>query len=168
MGLRKIADKARRSIVSIKGEKDGSDSIEMIAATAMLCAFIIIGLMILTYVAELNAVNFAAKRCARQIEITGVVDEQLMREQFDAYLRDSETLTNRMISVSDVSYIPGLSENRVQLKDTFRVNASCFYVVQLINPGNFEGYSIMLPIRTSVSGMSEVYYSQREGSVSER
>lgn len=139
-------------------DKDGSEATEMVATTAMLVCFILIAVMILSYLMAYNNVNFATKRVARNVEVTGIADTSNMLAQFNSMLGDNETLIDRRLSLTNVTYTAG---NRIQLKDTFRVTTRCNYIIQLINPGSFDGYRLTLPIRCSVTGMSEVYISTK-------
>ena len=116
-----------------------------------------IALMFLTYVMELNLVNTATKKVVRQIEVTGIAQSSRMSSTFNNMLGTNTQLTNRDVKISNVSYHAS-GAGHIQLKDTFRVTGTCVYNVKLINPGSFDGYTIRMPIKTTVSGISEVYW----------
>lgn len=135
----------------------GSEAVEMVSTTAMLMCFILIAMSMLSYVMELNLVNTATKRVVRQIEVTGVANASTMSSTFNQMLGSSTQLANREVKISDVTYHSS-GTGHIQLKDTFKVTGSCVYNIKLINPGNFSGYTISMPIKTSVTGISEVYW----------
>ena len=76
-----------------------------------------------------------------------------MNARFNEMLGSSDQLTDRSVSISNVSYVDGT--NKIQLKRTFMVTGKCTYTVDLVNPGNITGWQIPMPIVSRVSGMSE-------------
>lgn len=148
--MRKLFTKLRK----LHANTDGSDSIEMIGAVAMLCVFILIGITLLSYVIETNLVNMAVRQVARNIETSGIADSSKANAQFAKYVGNKKNIeipANGGVKLS--------TSGKIQLTDTFRVEASCYYKIPLINPGNFTGYTIKLPIKVTSMGMSEVYWS---------
>lgn len=135
---------------------DGSEVIEMVWTTMMLVCFIMIGLMLLTYVMQLTVVNTATKKVVREIEVTGQATQSTMNARFNEMLGSSDQLKDRSVSISNVSFMSGT--NHIQLKHTFMVTGKCTYTVSLINPGNITEVSIDMPIVSRVSGMSEWYW----------
>ena len=99
--------------------KSGSEVIEMVWTTMMLVCFIMIGLMLLTYVMQLTIVNTATKKVVREIEVTGQATQSTMNARFNEMLGTSDQLTDRSVSISNVSYVDGT--NKIQLKRTFMV-----------------------------------------------
>ena len=152
-----MLERIKRKVKNFHADTNGSEAIEMVSTTAMLICFIMIALMFLTYVMELNLVNTATKKVVRQIEVTGIAQNSRMTSTFNSMLGANAQLTNRNVSISNVTYHSS-GAGHIQLKDTFRVTGTCVYNVKLINPGNFEGYTIRMPIKTTVSGISEVYW----------
>ena len=148
--------KWKKKLLAFHKDTDGSEVMEMVSTTIMLVCFIMIGLMFLTYVMQLTVVNTATKKVVREIEVTGQATQSAMNDRFNEMLGTSAQLTDRSVSISNVSYMDGIS--KIQLKRTFMVTGKCTYKVTLINPGNITGWSIDLPIVSRVSGMSEVYW----------
>lgn len=145
--------KAISKLRNLHAQKDGSDTIEMVGAVAILCVFILIGLMLLSYIMGANVVSMAARQVARNIETSGYADVAKANADFANFLRSNTYLSNLQVTLS--------TTGKVQLTDTFRVTASCTYDIPLVNPGNYSGYTLHLPIKISSMGMSEVYWSQK-------
>lgn len=146
----------RKKITDFSKDTEGSESIEVLYSIIALCALFMVSFMILSYALEVNNVNFANRHVVRTIEVTGQATN--IESTFQNALGNSELITNRQISISDVTYKNPLTKT-IQLKNTFRVTASVDYIIPLINPGSLNGVNIKLPIKTSVTGMSEVYWS---------
>lgn len=140
---------------ALVSDKKGSEAIEMVATTAMMIALIMVGLMILSYAVEWNTISFAAKRVCRDIEVSGQVTD--IQSKFDSLIGNSDLITDRNIEVNNVEYFDAGAKT-IQLKKTFRLSASVTYNIPLVKPGTLSGFSIQLPIKTSVTGMSEVYW----------
>lgn len=142
-------------VKALVSDKKGSEAIEMVTTSAMMIALIIVGLMILSYAIEWNNVSFAAKRVCRNIEVTGQVSD--IQSKFNTLIGSTSTVTDRSIEVNNVEYFDAASK-KIQLKKTFRLSATVTYNIPLINPGSFTGITVRMPIKTSVTGMSEVYW----------
>jgi hypothetical protein len=140
------------SVKKLWKNTDGSEAIEMVSTVAMACALILVGIMILSYLIACNNVSYATKRVVRQIEVTGIASQTEMNTIFNGYLGTSDQIVNRNVVATQ-----GISSGKVNLKGTFKVMGSCDYIIPIVNPGSFDGYTITLPIVVSVSGMSEVY-----------
>lgn len=150
-----LLSRIKKRLIAFRDAKGGSEATEMVATTAMLVVFIMVGIMFLSYVMEVSLVNTATKKVVRGIEITGIANQSIMDTNFDHFLGNNPQLLNKKVRISNVTYVSG---NKIQLKQTFRVTGSCTYRITLINPGSFTGYSLDLPISSSISGMSEVYW----------
>lgn len=155
--------KLKKTLRAVWTDTNGSEAVEMVTTTAMLVVFIMVAIMFLSYIVQLNMVNTATKRVVRQIEVTGIANQSTMESSFDRFLGNSAQITNRRVNISNVTYDDS-GRQTIQLKSTFRVTGSCTYIIQLINPGSYDGFKIELPIRSTVSGMSEVYWASPRGS----
>lgn len=150
-----LFSRIKRRLMAFRDDKGGSEATEMVATTAMLVVFIMVGIMFLSYIVELNLVNTATKKVVRGIEITGIANQSTMESNFEHFVGNNPQLLDRKVRISNVTYISG---NKIQLKQTFRVTGSCTYRITLINPGSFTGYVIDMPISSTIAGMSEVYW----------
>ena len=158
----KICDRIREFI----NDRDGSEAVEMVYTTASLMAFILVALMVFSYVFAQYQVTMVTRRICRNIEVTGQVPRELeMLETFKDFLSgECFSRGSHEISVYDV-HVPHIDDEdryirdrQIQLTGTFTVTGKCEYVIQLLNPGSFTGYSIKLPLASTVTGMSEVYF----------
>ena len=146
--------------VKIRGalmDKNGSDTIEMLLSIATISCFIILCLSIMTYVITLGQVNFEAKRVVRQIEVTGIIpDAAALTNTMANAFAASDSLSDFNVIISDAEKIG--SSDKLQFCGTFNLTASCVYKIPIIVPGSFEGYTIEMPISSTVTGMSEMYH----------
>ena len=145
----------KKKIVDFWNDTEASDTTEMIMTTAMLSVLIICAIMLLSYAVEFNNVAHATKRVTRGVEVTGYANVADMNSKFDTMLGSSAQIVNRRVELVDGTFMSG---SRVQLKDTFKVKGACDYNIPLINPGNFSGLEITMPIEVVVTGISEVYF----------
>lgn len=137
-------------------DKDGSDSVEMIATTSVLITFILVAFMFFTYVFEVELCASATRRVVRDVEVAGVINASAINENFKKYLDGDNVLYNKKATVTRADLISGT--NHIQLKHTFEIKGSCKYRIRLINPGSYEGFYIDIPINTEQRGMSEVFW----------
>ena len=138
--------------------RSGSETIEMVANTALMIIFIAVLLLVLTYVVECAVVNFATNRCCRTVETSGRVNEAELQQLFTKSLGTTEFLPKEKRKLT-INYNAGrIGGGRIQLKDSFEVIGDAVYRVHLIKPGYAEGFYIDMPIRVTVHGMSEVYF----------
>lgn len=148
-----------KGIKAMWSNKQGSEAMEMVSTAAMLLALILSALMILSFMVEVNIVHTATKRVVRNIETTGIASSSAMQTEFDRILGSSALLQNRDVSISNTTFVAGdASYGHIQLKRTFKVTGSCVFEIPLVNPGGITAFSIKLPIKTAVTGMSEVYW----------
>lgn len=148
--------RAKSRVIDFIKDERGSEATEMVYTTAQMMIFVMCALMILVYIVEANAVHFATRRVTRNIETSGVVQMEAMRNLYISTLGDTEFLpkSERKLTVN-ARYKSG---NKIQLKNTFEVIGDAVYRVHLIKPGVYEGFKLDLPIRVTITGMSEVYW----------
>ena len=99
--------KWKKKLSTFHQDTDGSEVIEMVWTTMMLVCFIMIGLMLLTYVMQLTVVNTATKKVVREIEVTGQATQATMNARFNEMLGSSAQLKDRSVSISNVSFMSG-------------------------------------------------------------
>lgn len=151
-----MAFKLKEKLRMFHRDTDGSEVVEMVWTTMQLVCFVMIALMLLTYVMQLTIVNTATKKVVREIEVTGKATQSAMNSRFNEMLGSSDQLTDKSVSISNVTFMNGTRQ--IQLKRTFTVTGKCTYRVDLVNPGDISGFFINMPIVTRVSGMSEHYW----------
>ena len=155
----------RQKVHDFIKDRDGSEAVEMVYTTASLLAFILVALMVFSYVFAQYQVTMATRRICRNIEVTGQVPrDSEMLETFKGFLsgecfsRNSHEICISNVNVPREDADRYRSRRQIQLTGTFTITGKCKYVIQLLNPGSFTGYSIKLPLASTVTGMSEVYF----------
>ena len=153
----------RRKAAVFVRDKDGSDTVEMVATTTMLVAFILVAFLFFAYIFEVELCASATRRVVRDVEVAGVIDPDKINESFKKYLTGSdEVLRKKEAKVIRATLIDGT--NHIQLEDTFTSMGSCEYRLRLINPGSYEeGFCVYIPINTEQRGMSEVFWLKGSG-----
>ena len=139
-------------------DQDGSESIEMVYSTAVLISFILVALMVMTYIFALNNVRLATRRICRDIEVTGIVASQIELDNTFRSALSSSQYSGHDIDVTNLSGF-NIAGYQVDFLDTFIVRGHCDFEIPLLNPGTFTGYTISLPITIQLSGLSEVKHS---------
>lgn len=135
-------------------DKSGSETIEMIGSTAVMMFLILVAVVLLSYIFEYNLVNTATKKVTRGIETTGIWNAADAREFFTAHLGSGDQLAGHEVTID----APRMRSSRIQLKDTFKVTGKVNYTVPIIHPLGYNGFTMSFPIKSTVSGMSEVYF----------
>lgn len=148
-----------KKIKSFINDKDGSESVEMVYSTTVIIAFILVALMFMSYIFALNNARLATRRICRDIETTGTVTSQAAMENWLRSHLPSPSFSDHNIKVSNAGGFQ-ISNQDVEFLDTFVVESTCNYNIQIINPGVFTGYKIRLPITIRVIGMSEVKHTK--------
>lgn len=147
--------KIRRAIQN----RDGSEAVEMVYSTAMLCGLLLSALLILTYAIQTNRVSYACKRIARYIEVSGQANQSDMDILLRELLPNADAI-NAQVRVNSEWLDP--ARRRIQLRDNFTVTVTAAYKIALVNPGNLERDNthiiVPVPITVKVNGQSEIYW----------
>ena len=151
----------KKKISKFVQDKDGSESVEMIATTSIIVVFILVAFMFFTYVFEVELCASATRRVVRDVEVAGVINADKINTNYKKYLHGDRVLYDKKATVTRATLIDGT--NHIQLKDTFAIEGSCKYRLRLINPGSYEGFYIDIPINTEQRGMSEVFWTKASG-----
>jgi Flp pilus assembly protein TadG len=96
--------------------------------------------------------EFAARRAARAIEVSGSV--QGVEAAFQS-LCNRNGLDGAALSITAV-YCNG--SGGIQLRDTFSISASFTYQMRIFTPNEGLAVTLPIPLRVNLTGMSEVYY----------
>lgn len=150
--------KLKTKAATFWSDEGGSESIEFLFASASMFGLILVAFIIFSYAVELNLVNTAVKRVAREVEVAGKYSTTTMNSNFKSYVGSSESLTydHEPVRIYDIKgSLPG---NKIQLKGTFKVEGKVTFEIPVIHPLGYAGFNIDLPLQSTVSGMSEVYW----------
>lgn len=144
----------KKKINSIIQDKDGSETLEMVYGVAVMIAFVLVAIMFMSYIFAASDVNLAVRRICRDIEVSGQVKSQAeLDRQFKSYL-SGEGFKEHKIEVKQSGHT--VDGQKLDFLSIFEVYGHCEFTVPLINPGNFTGYKLAIPISIRVTGMTEV------------
>lgn len=140
-------------------DKRGSETVEFVG-TFMLLLFLVISLVtIFAYVYKVSEVNYVCRRAVRLCEVNGEYDAT----EVSALVT---SLSNGKATVKSFEILSGQAlgpNGEIQLRTTFKITLNSRFEVALFST---DGKTVLtgddgvsgIPIRTSVQGMSEVYW----------
>ena len=96
--------------------------------------------------------DYIAKTTVRKIERDGMADNDLR-----LLLLELESDTGLIADVTWSGPFNGAS-SKIQIRDRFTVSASCIVKIKLLEPMFVEPVYLDIPIRKTISGVSEVYW----------
>lgn len=141
----------QKLILKLK-DKHGSEAVTFLLSTTMMLFIFVTLLYSMIYIVEAYNVNYLARRVVRSIEVAGQYDESTINTWLENEVGDRLEYID--ISV-DADYIN--NSNAIQLRDEFTVNLEGSYKITIAQMG-MTSMDIYLPIKSQVSGMSEVYW----------
>ena len=108
------------------------------------------------FTAYLN-LNHMCRRVVRVVELEGQVSDKA----YDVFYRLKEqTGLSPEMTIEDVQYCDG--SQKIQLRDTFTVTMTDSYVFTLFKPSFAPPVQINIPMKVSITGMSEKYWKLPE------
>lgn len=140
-----------RALLTKCKDKKGALLWELMLALAILFIFLYCCVTLLGVFVQFENFSLAAKRIAREVEISGEYNDGVSDSLASTFL-DSEYFTDVDVTCS--------SEGKIQLKETFTVTvtATCQYTLVGFNGGLWGSFHFDIPMSYSVQGMSEVYH----------
>ena len=99
--------------------------------------------------------NYAARRVVREIEISGQVTSNTTA-LFNTLNTNLNMGDGAAMSVT-ASYFDAVSR-KIQLRNTFTVNLTSSYRINVFTPINGTPVGFNIPLRVSLTGMSEKYW----------
>ncbi len=136
----------------LKG-RQGSEAVSFILTTGMLLCIFVTIITAFAYVSQCYNASYLCRRITRDIEVYGQY-RQTEIEELLAGIQNDE-LQNIHVEV-DASY---LADKKIQLRQPFSVELTADYKVRVMQVGS-DTLEIKLPIKCTVSGMSEVYWKE--------
>jgi hypothetical protein len=108
------------------------------------------------FTAYLN-LNHMCRRIVRVVELEGQVSDNA----YDVFYRLKEqTGLSPEMTIEDVQYCDG--SQKIQLRDTFTVTMTDSYAFTLFKPSFAPPVQINIPMKVSITGMSEKYWKLPE------
>lgn len=139
--------------------RSGSEAVEMVYSTAMLCGLLLSALLILTYAIQTNRVSYASKRIARYVEVSGQANQADLDLLLHELLPNADDIGAR-VQVTGTWLSP--AKRTIQLRAPFTVTVTANYKVSLVNPGTLDRDNshvwLPIPIVARVNGQSEIYW----------
>lgn len=133
-------------------DKRGSEAVTFLLTTTMMLFIFVTLLYSMIYIVEAYNVNYMCRRVVRSIEVAGKYEEATINAWLENEVGDR--LEYIYIDV-DADYIN--TSNAIQLRDEFTVYLEGSYKVTIAQIG-MTSVDFYLPIKSQVSGMSEVYW----------
>lgn len=140
-----------RKFKKLINDRCGSEAVSFILTTAMLLCIFATTVTAFAYISQSYNASYICRRAVRQIEVSGEHDQS----QSNRLLSELENYDLKNLNIQvHADYFEG---RKIQLRDEFTVQLSGDYTIKIVQVGS-EVLEISLPIRVSVSGMSEVYW----------
>ena len=140
-----------RRLRQLLKDKRGGEAVSFILTTCMLLCIFTTIITAFAYVSQCYNASYLCRRITRDIEVCGQYKQTEVEQLLNEVQNDE--LQNLHVEV-DASY---LTEKKIQLRQPFSVELTGEYKVKLGQVGS-DTLEIRLPIKCSVSGMSEVYW----------
>ena len=138
--------------------RKGSAYYELIIKTLVVITLMATVMSFLSiFTAYLN-LNNICRRVVRVVELEGQVSDNAYNV-FDR-LKEQTGLSPEM-TVGDVEYCDEQSE-KIQLRDTFTITMTYSYPFTLFKPSFAPPVQILIPMKVSITGMSEKYWKLPE------
>ena len=138
-------------------DRKGSAYYELIIKTLVVITLMATVMSFLSiFTAYLN-LNHMCRRVVRVVELEG----QVSNNAYDVFYRLKEqTGLSPEMTIEDVQYCDG--SQKIQLRDTFTVTMTDSYGFTLFKPSFAPPVQINIPMKVSITGMSEKYWKLQE------
>jgi len=135
-------------------ERKGSAYYELIIQTLVVLTLLMTVVSFLSVFTTYLDLNNMCRRVVRVIELDGQVSDNAY-----AVLQrlEEQSGLNPEMTVGDVQYFDEDTQ-RIQLRDTFTVTLTDSYAFTLFKPSFAPPVQILIPLKVSISGMSEKYW----------
>ncbi|MDD4833390.1 MAG: DUF4320 family protein [Lutispora sp.] len=139
-----------RKIIS---DKRGSSYFDLMIKTLVVITLMVTVMSFLSIFTTYLNLNHVCRRIVRVVELEGQVSDKA----YDVFyrLKQQTGLSPEMI-VEDVEYCDG--QKKIQLRDTFTVTMTYSHPFTIFTPSFAPPVQIMIPMRVSITGMSEKYW----------
>lgn len=139
-------------------DRKGSSYFDLIIKTLVVITLMATVMSFLSiFTAYLN-LNHICRRVVRVIELEG----QVADKAYDVFYRLKEqTGVSPEMTVEDVAYCDA-QNRKIQLRDTFTVTMKYTHAFTIFTPSFAPPVQINIPMRVSITGMSEVFWKLPE------
>lgn len=133
-------------------DKKGSSYFDLMIKTLVVLSLMVTVMSFLSVFTTYLNLNHICRRVVRVVELEGQVSDRA----FDVFYRlKQQTGLSPEMTVEDVEYC---TEQKIQLRDTFTVTMTYSYPFTIFTPSFAPPLEIQIPMKVSITGMSEKYW----------
>lgn len=144
-------------VKELLSSRKGSSYFDLMIKTLVVITLMLTVISFLSVFTTYLNLNHICRRVVRAVEIEGQVSDRVN----DIYyrLKQQTGLSPDMMDVEDVEYCEG---QKIQLRDTFTITMTYHYPFTIFTPSFAPPVVIQIPMKVSISGMSEHYWKLSE------
>ena len=136
--------------------KKGSSYFDLIIKTLVVLSLMVTVMNFLSIFTTYLNLNHICRRVVRVVELEGQVSDHAN----DVFYRlKQQTGLSPEMTVEDVTYC---TEQKIQLRDTFTITMTYSYPFTIFTPSFAPPVEIKIPMKVSITGMSEKYWKLTE------
>lgn len=133
-------------------DRKGSSYFDLMIKTLVVITLMVTVLSFLSIFTTYLNLNHICRRVVRVVELEGQVSDKA----YDVFYRlKQQTGLSPEMTVEDVDYYDG---QKIQLRDTFTITMTYSHPFTIFTPSFAPPVKIMIPMRVSITGMSEKYW----------
>lgn len=133
-------------------DKKGSSYFDLMIKTLVVITLMVTVMSFLSIFTTYLNLNHVCRRVVRVVELEGQVSDKA----YDVFYRlKQQTGLSPEMTVEDVQYC---DDQKIQLRDTFTVTMEYSHPFTIFMPSFAPPVQIMIPMRVSITGMSEKYW----------
>jgi len=133
-------------------DRKGSSYFDLMIKTLVVITLMVTVLSFLSIFTTYLNLNHICRRVVRVVELEGQVSDKA----YDVFYRlKQQTGLSPEMTVEDVNYHDG---QKIQLRDTFTITMTYNHPFTIFTPSFAPPVKIMIPMRVSITGMSEKYW----------
>lgn len=133
-------------------DRKGSSYFDLMIKTLVVITLMVTVLSFLSIFTTYLNLNHICRRVVRVVELEGQVSDKA----YDVfYLLKQQTGLSPEMTIEDVDYHDG---QKIQLRDTFTITMTYSHPFTIFTPSFAPPVEIMIPMRVSITGMSEKYW----------
>lgn len=136
--------------------KKGSSYFDLMLKTLVVLTLMVTVMSFLSIFTTYLNLNHVCRRVVRVVELEGQVSERA----YDVFYRlKQQTGISPEMAVEDVEYC---EDQKIQLRDNFTITMRYSYPFTVLTPSFAPPVEIQIPMKVSITGMSEKYWKLPE------
>ena len=157
--MKKTFSAVRGKLRAFREDRSGSAVIETVYSVAMLCLIIVTAMSLIAYALQISAVNYAAKRITRYVEVTGKAQQTDLDNMLRSLLGNAAEI-GAEIYITDVDDWYDFAQKKLNYRGRFSIVIEATYKVPIINAGGGANLDISAPITVIIPGQSEIFWKK--------